>query len=222
MSEKTISTINPEQQQAPAPSGASATNSAESSSALDSCRPRNDQAPAKPQSKLDRIRRFQRDEAFTRVGNAVTYAILIHRKVDAQGYYRGEDYHPIPGALQAQLGSLLRSVAFTPCLSQSGEHFILARKVDPPGAPANSWNQSLAEALIEPPGQWMKIWSDSLVQRYQYELVQPQLEGSPEYPDFAQDLEAALSPNIITSLDHPVIQRILGGHGADNDITEIY
>jgi hypothetical protein len=48
------------------------------------------------------------------------------------------------------------------------------------------------------------------------------MEGIPEYPGFQEDLEQALTPNIIDSLDHPVLQRLLGQQDTDNDIEEIY
>ncbi len=222
MSTEINSSISSQQQQVPAHTGEITTGSIDGYSTLDNCKPHANHQLTDSQSALDLIRSFQRDEAFTRVCEQETYAVVIHRKLDAQGYYRGEDYHPIPAALQSQVGALLRFVTFHACLSQSGLYFILAQKKDSPGAPPNSWNQSLAQALKEPPGQWLKIWSDSLAQRYQYELVQPQVEGTPEYPDFAEHLENALSPNIITGLDHPIIQQILGGRGAGNDMEEVY
>jgi hypothetical protein len=48
------------------------------------------------------------------------------------------------------------------------------------------------------------------------------MEGVPEYPNFKDDLDKVLSPNIITSLDHPVVQRLLGNQGPDASEEEVY
>jgi hypothetical protein len=81
--------------------------------------------------------------------------------------------------------------------------------LDQPQALVNSWNASLAEALSLDHGLWRTIRSDKAAQCYQYEVVPASNETKREYPEFLDDLEQALTPNIITSLDHPVAQRIL-------------
>ena len=48
------------------------------------------------------------------------------------------------------------------------------------------------------------------------------LPNIPEYPEFQENLDRALTPNIIDSLDHPVLQRLLGQQDTDSDIEEIY
>jgi hypothetical protein len=57
---------------------------------------------------------------------------------------------------------------------------------------------------------------------YQHDLVTPPIEGIPEYPEFREDLEKALSPNIIANLDHPVIQQVLDKPKAGSDWEDIY
>jgi hypothetical protein len=192
-------------------------------SCLDSCVPSTIPDAADTRATRPVIRRFQQDEPFTRVvTEPITIACLIDRKEDNGGFYAGEDYYPVPAQFQNQARRFLRNLAFHACVTAYGEWFILAQKLDLPHSRPNSWNESLAKALGEPVGQWLKVWSDSPAQRYQYELVQPQMEGTPEYPDFAEDLEKSLVPNIIDTLNHPVLQRLLDDRAGRNNSDEVY
>jgi hypothetical protein len=168
------------------------------------------------------IRRPRRDEPFTTVADPTTIACIVERKLDNWGNPSGEDYYPVIVKLQNQMGPGMRLMAFQPCVSASEGGFIYPQKIDPPHAWANSWNASLAQALNLPPGQWRTIWSDTEAECYQHDLVAPQMENIPEYSEFQEDLEQALTPNIIASLDHPVLLRLLAQHATDNDIEEIY
>jgi hypothetical protein len=162
-----------------------------------------------------RIRRFELDEPFTTVGTPVILCVAIKREASSGGFYSGEQYHPIPVHLQADLRRISRQVAFHACVGRTGP-FILPQKLDPPGAPPNSWNQSLANALAHPPGQWRKVWVDRDLERYRCDLISSPVEGDPEYPDFKEDLERALKPNIVDRVDHPVVQQILDARNRRN------
>lgn len=191
------------------------------SSALTACRPVTATQSADPNASSGKIRRPRRDEPFTTVGQPMIIACIVDRKRDSWGNPGSEDYHPVVGTLQPQAGSDLRSIAFHPCATASGETFIYPQKLDPPNTWANSWNASLAQALAHPAGQWRTVWSDKTAECYKHELVEPPMEGIPEYPNFREDLEQALTPNIITSLDHPVFQQLIGqqeGHIHDEEI----
>jgi hypothetical protein len=195
-----------------------ATESNANSVSLSSCIPTTAQQAVISQAVKNIIRRPRRDEPFTTVADPTTIACIVERKLDNWG----EEYYPVIGDLQNQVGAGIRSVAFHPCATASGETFIYPQKIDPPQAWANSWNASLAQALSLPPGQWRTVWSDKEAECYQHDLVAPQMENTPEYPKFQEDLEQALTPNIIDSLDHSVLQRLLGQQGTDSDIEEIY
>jgi hypothetical protein len=191
-------------------------------SCLASCTPSTSLQPTDSHRTTPVIRRPQQDESFTRIAEPITIACIIERKEDSGGFYAGEDFYPVPKKYQDQMRRFLRNLAFHPCGTATRARIIVPQKLDPPHSRPNTWNESLAKALGEPVGQWLKIWSDSTVQRYQYELVQPQTEGTPEYPDFVEDLEKALAPNIIESLDHPVIQRIFDDRAGRNNSEEVY
>jgi hypothetical protein len=189
---------------------------------LEACSPVTGHQPATAPSAGSRIKRPRRDEPFTTVAGPVPIACIVDRKLDKWGNPTGEEYYPVTGELQNQVGAGLRTVAFHPCMPISGVGFIYPQKQDPPHAWANSWNASLAQALELPPGQWRTVWSDKDEDCYQHDQVAPPVEGIPEYPGFQEDLEQALTPNIIDSLDHPVLQRLLGQQDTDNDIEEVY
>ena len=168
------------------------------------------------------ISRPAQDEVFTSVADPMTIACVIERQYDAWDNYTGEVYYPVPETLQGRIGLPSRPIAFHPCVTASGATFIYPQKLDPPRSRVNSWNASLAEALALPPGQWRRIWSDSDTQCYQHDLVSPPMDEIPEYPGFREDLEKALSPNIITTLDHSVVQRLLAKQGPEADVEEVY
>ena len=162
------------------------------------------------------------DAVFTTLDDPATFECVIERLYDAWDNYTGEMYYPVPKQFQGNIGVPSRPVAFHPCVTAAGATFIYPQKLDPPRSRVNSWNASLAEALVYPPGQWRRIWSDGEAQRYQHDLVPPPMDRLPEYAEFRVDLDKALSPNIITALDHPVVQRLLGKQDPETDIGEIY
>ncbi len=192
------------------------------STLLDSCAPGENLQTATFQAHGHIIRRPHRDEPFTRVRSAVKYAALIERREDSSGRFIEEAFFPVVGELQGNLPDPARPIAFHPCVAANGCRFIYPQKLDAPTVQPNSWNESAARLLSTPIGQWLKAWSDSEAQCYQFELVDPQMSDVPDYPDFAKDLDKALSPNIISSLDHPLIQRLLDIHSTVNDWEEVY
>jgi hypothetical protein len=190
-------------------------------SLLDSCKPTASLLPAGSPPTASIIRKSGRAEVFTTTGMPPIIAVIIDRKLDSWGNSSGEIFHPVTGEIQNQVAAGIRSLAFHPCVSASGQAFIYPQKLDPAHSWANSWNASLATALTLPPGQWRTVWSDKGAECYQHDLVTAPVEGIPEYPHFQADLENALSPNIIDSLEHPVIQQLLGNQSAVNDL-EVY
>lgn len=189
---------------------------------LNSCSPKPNFQPSNPVITTQKIRRARRDEAFTTVGEPRLFSCLIDRKRDNWGNISGEDYYPVISDLQNQVGSSIRSVAFHPCVSSSGETFIYPQKLDPPNMWANPWNASLAEVFSIKQGLWRIVRSDKAAQCYHHEVVILPIGKKPEYPAFQDDLEQALTPNIITSINHPVVQKILAEQHSATDIAEIY
>jgi hypothetical protein len=188
---------------------------------LDGCVPPTQTVGSTDQSEDQVIRPAPRDEPFTRTGQTFDLVCFVKRKTDAQGYYITDEYYPVLGTLQPKVKLPLRWVTYHGCVLSPSKRFIYPQKKDIPGRRPNSWNASLAKALDTPAGQWLKIWSDSLTEQYQYELVPPAVEGNPDYPEFQQDLEKALKPNIIDRLDHPILQKAQQGNDAGEE-EEIY
>ncbi len=188
---------------------------------LDSCKPSVLHTTSPTQGNEYIIRPAPRDEPFTRTGQSRDLVCYVHRKMDAQGFYTGEEYYPVPRTLQPKIRQRLRNITFHGCILSTGQSFIFPQKRDISGRRTNSWNSSLAQALGQSPGQWLKIWSDDITQRYQFELVPPPIEDVPEYPDFENDLEWAMKPNIIDRLDHPILLKAQQSKDA-GEAEEIY
>lgn len=189
---------------------------------LENCGPVNGCTPTSSVLTTKRIRRPRRDESFTTVAAPRPIACIVDRQYDKWRNISGEEYYPVIGELQNQVGSSLRSIAFHPCINTIGETFIYPQKLDPPHTWANSWNASLAEALRHPHGQWRTVWSDKEAECYQHDLVQSPTQVILEYPGFDDDLEQALTKNIVDSLDHPVIQKTLAETRIDSSDEETY
>jgi hypothetical protein len=194
---------------------------ARENASLDSCTPASIPDASTDQGEGQIIRPAPRDEPFTRTGQSRDLVCYVHRKVDAQGFYTGEDYYPVLRTLQPKIRQRLRPITFHGCILHTGQSFIYPQKRDISGRRPNSWNTSLAEALGQSPGQWLKIWSDDIAQRYQFEPVSPLIEDVPEYPDFENDLEWAMKPNIIDRLDHPILLKAPQSNDA-GDEKEVY
>lgn len=189
--------------------------------ALDSCRPVQGSLSNSVAATTRKLRRSRRDEPFTSVSEPTVIACIVDRKRDNWGNQFGEEYYPVEREHQTHVGPEIRSIAFHPCVTATGETFIYPQKQDPPHTWANSWNASLAQALALPPGQWRTIWSDKEAECYQHEMVDPPKEGVPEYRNFREDLEQALTPNIIASLNHPILLQHLGQQDTVADDQEI-
>jgi hypothetical protein len=213
MNTKDIS-INPEDQ----PS----TEQSQKDNSLENCSPTSGLQPHYPQTAENKIRRSRRDEPFTTVGDPKHIACLVDKNRDDWGNQTGEDYYPVIGDLQSQVGSSIRSIAFHPCVTATGETFIYPQKIDPPDIWANSWNASLAKALSLPDRQWRTVASDKAAQCYQYEQVNSPMSDTPRYLTFEDDLNQALTPNIVSKLDHPVVQKTLSEQQSDSDGEGVY
>lgn len=189
--------------------------SIETTTSLNDCTPTGTLEEGDGQA-ISTIRGPNRDDAFALIDHPVKLACVIERSEDASGQYAGESYYPVAKSLQDKLIKHTRLVAFHPCLSQTGEHFILPQKLQLANSQQNSWNISLAEALSTPQGQWLRLWSDRGLQRYEFELVDIESDDKLEYPEFQNDLDRSLSENIIDSLKHPVIQHLLPPQNDNN------
>jgi len=155
-----------------------------------------------------KIMKAQSDDLFIPVSAPTILVVVIYRILDDRGWLVSERFYPVLQSIQGLLPFPPLLMAFHPCVAESGETFVFPRKIDPPGLKANSWNQSLDEALQQS-GQWMRVWPDSQTERYHYEHVKGPDGILLEYPDFEADLAASLSANVIDRVDHPIIETIL-------------
>lgn len=179
--------------------------SAGQGNSLDSCTPSGQPTASSHDTYQSIIRPAPRDEAFSPTGQTRGLLCYVRRRVDEEGYYKGEEYYPVIAALQHMVKVRLRSVTFHGCILHTGRHFIYPQKLDIPGRRPNSWNASLAEALSQRPGEWLRIWGDDFAQRYQFEIVPPPIDVTEDYMAFDADLVSALEPNVIERLDHPIL-----------------
>lgn len=75
----------------------------------------------------------------------------------------------------------------------------------------NPWHESLALAVVEAENQWIRLEANQRVGSYNIVVPVAKLPD-PEWPDMPMEeiLKIAFRDRIITSVDHPVVQKLMG------------
>ena len=173
------------------------------------------QAAAQSQPSL--IRQSGPDELFISVADPVVIDCVVDRYRDEWGYYYGEIYCRVSPEMRDRLEIRSSSIAFHASVSASGQRFLFPEKLHREGSRSSWSSDTLTRALHIAHGSWTTVWWDSNGRCYIVDVGTDHAGPLPEYPEFLQDLEDALSPNDIDGLDHPLIQQILDERSASKD-----
>ncbi len=150
-----------------------------------------------------------KEEVISTTGHSATITCVLDRLKDpATGFYIGEIIHPVTGEIAHQVKALLRTVKIHGCHSDNEGLFFLPEKKSPRGK-RNTWNTSLGNILDSDPGLYFSIQSDRDNGKYVKTEVK-QSDEVPTFDDFEEQLLKTLRENVITSMEHPVIQKLLG------------
>ncbi len=149
-----------------------------------------------------------KEEVISTTGRSKEVSCIINRPKDPSGFYQGEDYYLAIPKIAPDLKEHLRQVKFHGSHSKSSGNFIFPEKQSPRGR-KNTWNTSLGNILKTQPGIYFSISSDRDNARYLQTEIE-RVEIPPTFDDFEEQLLANFQDRLITSLDHPVIQKILG------------
>lgn len=96
-------------------------------------------------------------------------------------------------------------------INQDGIVFLLPVTLPSSDGKPNSWNDTKAAAVKEAETDWVRIVANQDRRAYDINLpVNP--KPDPEWPDYSFDelLKLAFKGNVIDSIDHPIVKKILG------------
>jgi hypothetical protein len=121
-----------------------------------------------------------------------------------------ESYVVMPDVAQ-EVSELVRPVQLHAAIDRQNNVFLIPVPLPGEGGTRNPWHESLAQAVEHAKLKWIRITANMHAGRYNVYEAEAALP-EPEWPadDIDKLVEVAFRGKIITSLDHPVIQTLLG------------
>ena len=121
-----------------------------------------------------------------------------------------ETYVVVPDVAQ-QISELVRPMQMHAAIDRENNVFLIPVPLPGESGTRNQWHESLAQAVEHAKLKWLRISANTHIggyDVYEAEGVLPE----PEWPahDIESLIEVAFRGKIITSLDHPVVQSLLG------------
>lgn len=156
---------------------------------------------------LPLIRHPEKEVAISLTGDSVKYQCLVKNNHDENGDYSGPTFYPVTQVVYQTLNEAVRPVIFHGYVTENGDEGILAQKLDTT-VRKNSWNTSMAKIMETAPGIYFSIQSDHNSKKYIASELETITEP-PSFPNFRERLFEALNNNIIGSVEHPIVQKIL-------------
>jgi hypothetical protein len=121
-----------------------------------------------------------------------------------------ESYVVMPDVAQ-EVSELVRPVQLHAAIDRQNNVFLIPVPLPGEGGTRNPWHESLAQAVEHAKLKWIRITANMHAggyDVYEAEAALPEPEWSAD--DIDKLVEVAFRGKIITSLDHPVIQTLLG------------
>ena len=148
----------------------------------------------------------KRDTFFrTHTSADMTFSTMILENKEAR-----ESYVVVPSVAQ-QISELVRPVMLYAAIDRQNNVFLIPVPLPGESGTRHPWHESLAQAVEYAMGKWIRIAANMRGGGYDISEAQAVL-SEPEWPE--QDIKAlveiAFRGKIITSLDHPVVQALLG------------
>jgi hypothetical protein len=141
----------------------------------------------------------------THVSEEMTFPAMILENKEAR-----ESYLVIPDVSQ-EISELVRPVMLHAAIDRQNNVSLIPVPLPGEDGTRNPWHESLAQAVEHAKLKWLRITANMHAGGYDVYEAEGELP-EPEWP--AHDIEAlvqvAFRGKIITSLDHPVVQSLLG------------
>jgi hypothetical protein len=121
-----------------------------------------------------------------------------------------ESYLVVPGVAQ-QISELVQPVDLYAAIDRNNNVFLIPVPMPGESGVRNPWHESLFQAVEHSKQNWIRI--NANMHMGGYDVFEAQISLSePDWPDHTIDnlVEVAFRGKIIQSLDHPVVQSLLG------------
>ena len=121
-----------------------------------------------------------------------------------------ESYLVVPEVAQ-EISELVRPVQLHVAIDRQDNPFLIPVQLPGESGSRNPWHESLAQAIEHSKLKWIRISAN--MSRGNYDVYQAQAPlPDPEWPETTIDalLQVAFRGKIITSLDHAIVQTLLG------------
>ena len=141
----------------------------------------------------------------THESDDMTFAAMILENKEAR-----ESYLLVPAVAQ-EISELVRPVMLHAAIDRQNNVFLIPVPLPGEDGTRNPWHESLAQAVEHAKLKWIRITANMHVGGYDVFEAQAELP-EPEWPAHNIDalIQVAFRGKIITGLEHPVVQSLLG------------
>ena len=141
----------------------------------------------------------------THISDEMTYAVMLLENKEAREYYA------VVTEVAQEISGLVRPVMLHASIDRQSNVFLIPVPLPGEDGTRNPWHESLAQAVEHAKLKWIRITAN--LQAGGYDVYEAEGElPEPEWPahDIDALIQAAFRGKIISSLDHPVVQSLLG------------
>ncbi len=141
----------------------------------------------------------------THSADSMTFAAMFLEQKEAR-----ESYLVLPNVAQ-EVSELVRPVMLHAAIDRQNNVFLIPVPLPGEAGTRNPWHESLAQAVELAKLKWLRLTANMHTGSYDVYEAEGALP-EPEWPAYGIDalVEVAFRGKIITSLDHPVVQSLLG------------
>ena len=141
----------------------------------------------------------------THAADEMTFAAMFLEQKESR-----ESYVVLPNVAQ-EISELVRPVVLHAAIDRQNNVFLIPVPLPGEAGTRNPWHESLAQAVELAKLKWLRITANMHTGSYDVYEAEGALP-EPEWPEHGIDalVEVAFRGKIITSLDHPVVQSLLG------------
>ncbi len=141
----------------------------------------------------------------THISDEMTFPAMILENKESR-----ESYVVVPEVAQ-EISELVRPVMLHAAIDRQNNVFLIPVPLPGEDGTRNPWHESLAQAVEHAKQKWIRIAANMHAGGYDVYEAEGELP-EPEWPEHEIEalVQVAFRAKIITSLDHPVVQSLLG------------
>ena len=141
----------------------------------------------------------------THMSDDMTFPAMVLENKEANEFYL-----VVPGVAQ-EIGELVRPAILHAAIDRQNKAFLILVPLPGEDGTRNSWHESRAQAVEYAKTKWIRITANQPLGGYDIYEAQAELP-EPEWPacDIDVLVQVGFRGKIIASLDHPIVQSLLG------------